>query len=91
MEHTIKVEAYPFIEFIDFQPSIGACVFIGDSDALGEHSTPFQEVLQDFIGAHLVGNSISEEDRDMLLDMLLGFKVAIKEATKQVRKYGTMD
>jgi hypothetical protein len=91
MQHTISIDTVPYIEFVDFQPSIGACVFIGDSEALGECTIPFQQVLQEFIGAHLVGDTISGEDREMLLDILLGFKVVIKEATKQVKNYGNRD
>jgi len=87
MGHTISIDTVPYIEFVDFQPSIGACAFIGDSEALGEVTVPFQQVLQEFIEAHLVGDAINENDREILLDMLLGFKVIIKEATKQVRKY----
>lgn len=88
MEHTLTVETVPYIEFVDFQPSIGACVFIGDSEALAERTFPFQQVLQEYIAAHTVSDKISDDDRNMLLDMLLGFKVVIKEATKQVKNYG---
>lgn len=82
------VDVYPYLEFTEGTPRIGATLFIGDSgDPICEVSETFSETLNNFIQWHLVCGEISEEDRMYLLAFLITMKKTIKDSIKEVKSY----
>lgn len=87
MKSQLNIDVYPYVEYNEAVPMLGASVYIGDGDPLCAFTEPMRDVFDFFIGGHLVGNSISDEDREYLLTFFKDIKYMAKEFIKNVKAY----